>query len=72
VQSDNLQNVLCNPTNEEALPSQGCVELTCTIPTPGRGFDITIMGDATTRIAECDEANNLSSISQVFCPGAID
>jgi hypothetical protein len=68
VVSQNLQTQLCNPSNTDPLPAETCTTLSCTAPVPGERFDVTIMGDYGTAVDECDEDNNLSFITGVFCP----
>lgn len=71
VETDNARNVLCNPTNARALPSQTCLELSCEVPSQGRAINVTVMADSASSVAECDERNNSSTISNVFCASDI-
>ncbi|HVZ35054.1 MAG TPA: CARDB domain-containing protein, partial [Polyangiaceae bacterium] len=69
VAADNPQNVLCTKTNATELASGKCENVSCTVPVPSQnaGFDILIMGDPSNSIPECDDSNNTSLISNVYC-----
>lgn len=67
VETDDATNVLCSPSNDQPLASGRCATLSCRIPAPRTPVDVTIMGDPTGSVAECDENNNLSSIVNVSC-----
>lgn len=69
IESGNPQNTLCRLAAEDALAPGGCVPLTCDVqvpPSAGR-IDVMIMADPGSDISECNEGNNLSTISGVFC-----
>lgn len=72
VMTENASRQLCNPSNTAPLAAGSCVSLSCTAPVPAVPFNVTIMGDYSGEVAECDEDNNLSSIANVFCGGIID
>ena len=62
-------NILCQKSNEDLLESGNCAEIECDIPvTPSApAFDLTIMGDPSSKVQECFEGNNRSIISGVSC-----
>jgi hypothetical protein len=69
IEAGNPRKVLCRLTSTAALAPGQCVDLSCDVPiTPGGPrFDITIMGDANSQLEECNEGNNQSTISGVYC-----
>jgi hypothetical protein len=66
--TQDLRRQLCNPSNTAPLAPGACAPLTCTAQVPGDRFDVTIMGDLGTAVDECDEDNNQSIITGVYCP----
>ena len=69
IRTDGSTQILCQKSNEELLESGTCAEIECEIPvTPSaEPFDVTIMGDPSSKVQECFETNNRSVISRVSC-----
>jgi hypothetical protein len=71
VEAHNPTNVLYTTTNSKDLASGDCEDVTAAVnvPTSNSAFDIMIMGDPNSAVPECDETNNTSLISNVYCSG---
>jgi hypothetical protein len=69
VEARNPSNVLYTTTTTKDLASGTCEDVTTavTVPTTDSSFDIMIMGDPNSAVPECDEGNNTSIISNVYC-----
>jgi hypothetical protein len=74
IEAGNPRNVLCRLTSTAALAAGECVDLSCDVPMKASGdrFDITIMGDANSQLPECNEGNNLSTITGVYCKPVVE
>jgi hypothetical protein len=69
VEARNPSNVLYTTATTKDLASGTCEDVTTavTVPTSDSSFDIMIMGDPNSAVPECDEGNNTSIISNVYC-----
>jgi VCBS repeat protein len=67
VREDAPSNVLCTIPSGEALESGFCRPVSCEIDAGPTPFNITIIGDPSAKVDECNENNNRSLISRVSC-----
>ena len=69
MEEGNPSNVLCTKPNAKELLSGACETIGCDVPVPdtNRNFNIMVMGDRGSAVAECNERNNMSTLTNVFC-----
>jgi len=69
MQQGNPSNVLCSKPNTKELLAGGCESIVCDVQVPraNEGFNIIAMGDRASSVSECNEVNNMSTITNVFC-----
>jgi hypothetical protein len=72
VRADAPSNVLCTIPSGDPLEPGFCRPLSCEIDAGPTPFDITIIGDPSAKVSECNENNNRSLISRVSCVPAPD
>jgi len=69
VEANNPTNVLYTTATTQDLASGACQDVSASVkvPSSNSSFDIMIMGDPNSAVPECDEGNNTSLISNVYC-----
>ncbi|HKO94130.1 MAG TPA: VCBS repeat-containing protein [Polyangiaceae bacterium] len=69
MEQGNPSNVLCTKPNAGELGAGACESIVCDVEVPdsNRGFNIIAMGDRSASVSECNEVNNMSTITNVFC-----
>jgi len=69
IETGKPSNQLCTMQATADLAEGACADLSCDIPVPpnSQTINVTIFGDPTDAIEECNEANNQSTISGISC-----
>jgi hypothetical protein len=65
----NPSNVLGTKPNAKEVLAGGCETIGFDVPVRNSnpGFDIMVMGDRASAVSECNESNNMSTLTNVFC-----